>query len=310
MSTVDYAKLSTDELIQKFIDTAKMTGSVFGLKSRLARESLLQAALALHAGHSEARVEEMQALGAELRNRKATADLRKLFEHHDPDVRGWAGPQFLSVDYDWASATMAGLVHGLSTREVLAWRDRILRGAPRRPTFREMSALQLVERFVDACERCYGATRFLTDEQGGGLSMKAYNKVSGEPYAVAKELNARGELAALVPLLNHPLVTVREKTAMYCLDIATDKAIAALQAISGADCGHEAVEGVYDTRSLANGKIQTTLCISLAAAKSVERGLAVGGKEVFAARVDLPAVTMPERSYMRSALAEPANGRA
>lgn len=68
MRNVDYAQMTTKELVQKFIDTAKMTGSVFALKSRLDKESLLQAALALHAGHSEARVEEMQALGAELRN--------------------------------------------------------------------------------------------------------------------------------------------------------------------------------------------------------------------------------------------------
>jgi phage gpG-like protein len=33
----------------------------------------------------------------------------------------------------------------------------------------------------------------------------------------------------------------------------------------------------------------------------------VGGKETFAARVQLPAVTMPERSYMRSSLAEMAD---
>jgi phage gpG-like protein len=33
----------------------------------------------------------------------------------------------------------------------------------------------------------------------------------------------------------------------------------------------------------------------------------VGGKQAFAARVQLPAVTMPERSYMRSALAEMAD---
>ena len=243
MSTVDCAKLSTDELIQKFIDTAKMTGSVFGLKSRLASESLLQAALALRAGHSEARVHEMQALGAELRNRKATVDLRKLFEHPDPDVRGWAGSQFLSVDYDWASATMTGLGRGLSTRQVLAWRDRILRGAPKRPTFNEMSEAQLVERFIDACERCHGSTRFLTDEQGGGKDMSAYNKVSGEPYAVAKELDSRGELDSLVPLLEHPHVTVREKAGIFCLDIATDKAVATLGAIGGADARQEAAEG-------------------------------------------------------------------
>lgn len=34
---------------------------------------------------------------------------------------------------------------------------------------------------------------------------------------------------------------------------------------------------------------------------------AVGGKEVFAARVNLPAVTMPERSYLRSSLSEMAD---
>ncbi len=33
----------------------------------------------------------------------------------------------------------------------------------------------------------------------------------------------------------------------------------------------------------------------------------VGGKQAFAARVNLPAVTMPERSYMRSSLAEMAD---
>lgn len=33
----------------------------------------------------------------------------------------------------------------------------------------------------------------------------------------------------------------------------------------------------------------------------------VGGKQAFAARVLMPVVTMPERSYMRSALAEMTN---
>jgi hypothetical protein len=113
MITVDYAELSTDELIQKFIDTAKITGSVFGMKSRLDKESLLQAALTLHAGHSEARVQQMQALGAELRRRKPAPKLRRLFEDDDPDVRGWAGPQFLSVDPDWATATITGLFSNL-----------------------------------------------------------------------------------------------------------------------------------------------------------------------------------------------------
>ncbi len=41
--------------------------------------------------------------------------------------------------------------------------------------------------------------------------------------------------------------------------------------------------------------------------KAKALAFAVGGKEVFAARVNLPAVTMPERSYLRSSLAEMAD---
>ena len=55
--------------------------------------------------------------------------------------------------------------------------------------------------------------------------------------------NARGELDSLVPLLEHPLVTVREKAGIFCLNIATDKAVRALEAIAGADARQEAAEG-------------------------------------------------------------------
>ena len=239
MTTLDYAQLSTDALLQKFIDTAKRTGTVFGLD----KKNLLQSVLALHARQNEESVREMQALGAELRRRKPIAKLRLLFEDQHPDVRGWAGPQFISVDYEWASATVTGLAYGLNTREVLAWRNRILRGTPPRPTLQEMSIPQLVERFVDACERCYGSTRFLTEEEGGVPSMTAYNKASSKSYTIAKELNARGKLGALVPLLDHRLVTVREKAGMYCLDIAADRAVATLEGINGVDCKHEAPQG-------------------------------------------------------------------
>ena len=239
MNTVDYTRLSTDALVQQFVHTAKQAGTVYGLD----RRALVQSIVALGSRQSDARIAEMQALGAELRRRRPVAQLRQLFEHEDPDVRGWAGSQFLSVDYDWASAAMTGLSYGLGTREVLAWRDRILRGPPSRPALKEVSVAQLVDRFIDACERCYGSTRFLTDEQGGGADRRAYNKGSGEPYAVGKELRARGELAALLPLLDHPLVSVREKASLCCLNIATAKAVATLEAIRGVDARHEAAEG-------------------------------------------------------------------
>jgi hypothetical protein len=38
--------------------------------------------------------------------------------------------------------------------------------------------------------------------------------------------------------------------------------------------------------------------------KAKALAFAIGGKQVFAARVNLPAIAMPERSYMRSSLAE------
>jgi len=41
--------------------------------------------------------------------------------------------------------------------------------------------------------------------------------------------------------------------------------------------------------------------------KAKALAFAIGGKQVFAARVNLPAVAMPERSYLRSSLAEMAD---
>ena len=80
MTTLDYAQLSTDALLQKFIDTAKRTGTVFGLD----KKNLLQSVLALHARQNEESVREMQALGAELRRRKPIAKLRLLLRISTP----------------------------------------------------------------------------------------------------------------------------------------------------------------------------------------------------------------------------------
>lgn len=235
MSVADYSLMSTSKLIDRFIDEANHIGgplSPTGLKMPVRSEGFV------------AGKDVLQAIAAVLRTRQLNeAILAQLYENESPDVRSWAGTLLHFLDPNWASAAITGLFRGLTTREVLIWRERVLGAPPRQPALKKMTTIQLLKRFVDACERCYGATRFLTDEQGGGLSMGAYNKVSGEPYAVAKELNARGELKTLVPLLDHPLVTVREKTAMFCLDIATDRAVAALESLDGANSRHEAVEG-------------------------------------------------------------------
>jgi hypothetical protein len=181
----------------------------------------------------------------------------RLFASESADVRGWSGGLLHQIDPEWAKAAISGLQHNLSTHEVLAWRDRILRGAPKRPTLAEMTIPQLLDRFVDACERCYGCTRFLADEEGGGTDMRAYNKASGEPYAVAKELNSRGRLGELVPLLNHPFVTVRQKAAGYCLPIAADKALAVLKGLDEIGLSKESMEARWILGEWQRGKYRT-----------------------------------------------------
>ncbi len=221
MSVGDYASLTTEELVRRFAETAKRTGCIFSRDNRRVLTPLHRML-----------VPEMQALGAELRKRKPVDRVRQLCEDDDPDVRGWAGPQFHAVDPEWADAAVNGLIYGWTTRQVIAWRQRIFRGAPKRPRLNEITVAQLVDRFVDACERCYGTTRFLSDAEGGGSNMKAYNKVSGDVYAAARELSRRGDLRALLPLFDHPLVTVRQQAAGYCLPIATERATATLEKVA------------------------------------------------------------------------------
>jgi hypothetical protein len=220
MSNDTYANMNTDELIQRFADMAKVTGS--GWSSVMAKPETKRKAL----------VQEMQAMGAELRARKPIAQLRRLFEDEDRDVRGWSGAQFGSVDPEWSSATISGLAYKLTVREVLAWRRRVLDGPLPGPPLKDMTIEQLIDAFKDACARLYGTTRFLSDEEGGGMDMAAYNNVIDDSYAAAKELAARGKLDALASLLDDPLITTRQRAAHYCLPVATDQAVATLEAIA------------------------------------------------------------------------------
>jgi Domain of unknown function (DUF2019) len=233
MSAADYSRASADDLIQNFIDIANHIGAptIPGrLKVPPASAVFKQGKDALHA------------IATELRARNSIPQIRaRLFENESLDVRSWASGQFLSSDPTWAFATFCAVLRNMSTQEVVVWRDRILQGPPSWPPLREMTVAQLVQRFVDACERCFGTTRFLLEDEGGGDTRQAYNNAAGEIHAIAKEIYAQGELHALVPLLDHPFVTVRQRAAMYCLKIAADKAVPTLEAI---DATGEVKEGV------------------------------------------------------------------
>jgi hypothetical protein len=224
MNLSDFSTMSTDELIQRFIDEANRVGTIVRLE---------RVKVPLGSPEYDQAIATFRAMTAELARRKPIESLReRLFQNPSDDVRGWASMQLLSVDPVWASATFDGVLKRMTTKEVLEWRDCALRPLPDRPTLREMTLAQLVERFVLACERCFTATRFLSDEEGGRPSMTVFNKVTGDVHATAAEFNRRDNLAALVPLLDHPLVTVRQRAASYCLPVAEQEATATLQKIS------------------------------------------------------------------------------
>ncbi len=137
--------------------------------------------------------------------------------------------RWCDADPVWAHAAFLGVLKHMTTRDVLNRRDRVLRGPPRLPALRDMTANQLVDRFIDACERCFDAARFLLDEDGGDFGGDVYTNTVGEIFAAARELKARGKLEALIPLLDHSCITVREKAACCCLEIAEDRALSILQ---------------------------------------------------------------------------------
>ena len=219
MSADDYAAMSTERLLELFVETAKRTGSLFcGSPEKLERSpERLDGVATIHA------------LGAAIAVRKPIAEVRRLFEDDDRDVRAFAAGHFLGIDPEWAGATMSGLFAGLPTREVLALCRRALQAPPSRPMLKEMPDAALVARFEDAATRQY-ATQFL-DRVGDPEDMAAYNRIAREVVHVIQELKSRGALAKLCPLLTNPNMTVRSRAAQACLRIAGDKAVAALESV-------------------------------------------------------------------------------
>jgi hypothetical protein len=228
MTAEDLAQLSTEELIQRFGATAKVTATV-GTKD------WTPGAFKVTPEWKE-RVARMQALGAALRDRKPIAEIRPLFEDDHRDVRSWASTQFHSIDPEWARAAWSGLFVDLTTREVLDLTRRARR-RPQRPALKDMSDDALIERFEDAATREY-ATRFL-DIVGSERDMALCNRISGEVRAVVGEVKARGALARLAPLMDHRLITVRHQAARACRGIEPERAMAVLVSIKASKDRYE-----------------------------------------------------------------------
>lgn len=241
MTAADHARTSTEELLRQFIEKTQHIGSAWTFSFKVVpaspngendpRSPTVEFDFKVPPGPERERVKkEIHAIGAELRARKAVTVVRRLFDHADRDVRGWASAQFGLLDPEWAAATSSGLAEDLTTREVLALRARVLEGPPSRPTLAEMSVDQLAACFEDASVRLY-ATRFFYDDQGM-QDIEAYNRVADEIYDIVQALKARDALRALVPLFDHAVITVRCEAAIYALSVAPEPAIAVLETMA------------------------------------------------------------------------------
>src|SRR5579863_6565932 len=201
MIAEDVAQLSTKELIQRFVATAKATPTLH-TKTRLPEGFT-------STPEWKEGVAQMQALGAALRERKPIEEIRPLFEDDDADVRSWSAAQFLSTDPEWASAAWSGLCFDLTTREAFDLTRRARQPPPRRPTIKDMSDDALVERFEDAATREYAA-HFL-DYVGDARDMAIVNRIQREVWAIADELKSRAAAMKLLPYLDHRFITVRRE---------------------------------------------------------------------------------------------------
>jgi HEAT repeat protein len=229
MNGKSYDSMSVDDLIDEYVRLATSLGSLWSRQFKPAEKTPERVEMSGAVG----------AIGAELRARKPIEKLRPLFDHENVDVRFHAAWSFPQVDPDWAIATISALGTDLSTKDVIALCARAKKRPPARPTVKEMSTDQLAARFEDAATREY-ATQFLGG-QFEPYDVKLRNRIIDEIRGVAGELKLRDALPSLLPLLDHANVTVRNSAAIYCLDVAPERALPVLEAISA---GRDKIEAV------------------------------------------------------------------
>ncbi len=132
-------------------------------------------------------------------------------------------------------------------------------------------------------DTCSAALAALPDRLRQALSDKA-NGLAAELAAKVRQKLSGDVLNQKSGALARSIVTtIDESSANISVTVASngDVKYAAIQEFGGVIPPHEIVPD--KARALA---------------------FVVGGKQVFAARVNLPAITMPERTYLRSSLAE------
>ena len=220
MSAEPWTQMSVDELIAAFVRLAQALRSVWTFWAKIPENT----------PERQAMDQELRAIAAELCARKPIEKIRPLFDHESVDVRFYAAMRFLPVDPDWAIAAISAHTADLSTKDVIALRARAKKRPPACPAVKDMSTDQLVARFEDAGIRGY-ATRFLGGEFEP-FDVELYNRIVRETRKIVDELKARGSLNGLLPLLDHPNISVRRTAATYAISVAPDRTLPVLESIS------------------------------------------------------------------------------
>ncbi|WP_020173404.1 DUF2019 domain-containing protein [Methyloferula stellata] len=217
----DYAKTTTPALIELFIDGTSRLGSAFNLPLKMSP----------FVPEAERISSEIQKVAAELRIRKPLAELRRLFDHPNFDVRAWAAGQFEEIDPEWASAVYGAIREKLPTQKVVEMMRHALKPPPQQPALSEMSFVQLLARFEDTCARRYGAC-FLTNDEGL-QDWQTRNRIVRETNLVVEELKKRGTIGMLTEFLDHPNFIARYVAAIHCLPLDPDRAIPIIEDMAG-----------------------------------------------------------------------------
>jgi hypothetical protein len=227
MSADGYDGVETAKLIEMFVEAAKSTPTIYSEWPE-----------ALRSGPSEkvrpspertAKIAKMRPIAAAIVARKPVAEVRRLFEADNPDVRAWATGMLAAVDGEWATASLSGLMASLKTRQVLAQRALAREKPPFGPPIETLSDDELVARFEELGER-EDATQFL-DCIGDAKDMDIRNEIVGQTLDAMRALKARGLLERLLPLLDSDKVAVRFETALACMRITPERATAVLERI-------------------------------------------------------------------------------
>ena len=250
------------ELVTQFRNDVMRVGSAWNLGKNPERFEQTPERAAL--------VSQIRALAAELRARAPVNVVTSLIEDGDIDVRAWAFRQFFSVAPGLARANRMGLGQGLSAQQVLELIKRARSKPPKRPTLNDMTIDRLVARFVDACQRHYGARFAEADDWPDDLSLS--NRISGELVTIMQEFKRRDALDHLLPFLDSDNVTERSMAAQATITIAPERAIKTLEAVVESKDSYEFSRPTAPWRTIAAARPWFTGSVEFFAASVAGRG--------------------------------------